>query len=70
MSPDSIQLLQGLIDYDETDIRDSPTESFLLGLADLLLTNMGYTDRSPVTPNVKRLMESYEIQIVDLEVVE
>ncbi len=56
--------------YDETDISDNATESFLLGLADLLLTNMGHADYSSVKPNVKRLTERYEIRIVDLEVVE
>ena len=72
VSSDSIQLLQkyGDIDYDESDINDNATESFLLGLADMLLTNMGYTDYSSVEPHVKRLMENYEIRVVDLEVVE
>ena len=70
VTPDSIQLLGDVIGYDETDISDNATESFLLGLADMLLTNMGHTNYSPVTPNIKRLMENYEIQIVDLEVVD
>ena len=59
-----------VVGYDETDVSDNATESFLLGLADLFLTNMGPTNYSPVTPNIKRLMENYEIQIVDLEVVD
>ena len=70
VTPDSIQLLGDVIGYDETDISDNATESFLLGLADMLLTNMGHANYSPVTPNIKRLMENYEIQIVDLEVVD
>jgi len=69
-TPSVIQLLQGFIDYDENDIGDNATESFLLGLADLLLTNMGHTDYSEVKPHVKRLMAGYEIQVVDLEVVD
>ena len=69
-TPSAIQLLQGLIDYDENDISDNATESFLLGLADLLLTNMGHNDYSNVKPNVKRLMEDYEVRVVDLEVVD
>ena len=72
VDPSDIQVLQELeiINYDETDISDSTAESFLLGLADLLLTNMGHTDYSSVTPDVKRLLEDYEIQILDLEVVD
>ena len=54
----------------ESDVSDSPIESFLLGLADLLLTNMGHTDYSSVEPHVKGLTESYEIRVVDLEVVD
>lgn len=70
VTPNSIQLLDGFIDYDENDISDSATDSFLVGLADLLLTDMGHTNYSAVGPHVKRLTESYEIQILDLEVVE
>ena len=71
VDPSFIQLLRniGISNYDESDISDSTTESFLLGLADLLLTNMGHNSYSSVKPHVKRLMESYEIQILDLEVV-
>ena len=71
-TPHVIQLLQevGIIDYDENDISDSATESFLLGLADLLLTNIGHNDYSGIKPNVKRLMEDYEVRVVDLEVVD
>ena len=69
VTPSNIQLLRevGIIDYDETDISDNATDSFLLGLADLLLSNMDHADYSPVKPNVKRLMENYEI--LNLEVV-
>ena len=70
VSPDSIQLLRGLIDYDETDISNDDTHLFLLGLADLLLTNMGHTDYSEVKPDVKRRMASYRIHVVGLDVVE
>ena len=71
-TPSSIQYLRdiGIVDYDETDISDNATESFLLGLADLLLTNIGHTGYSDVKPNVKRLMTDYEIHVVDLEVVD
>ena len=69
VTPKSIQLLQGLINYGETDISDNTAELFLIGLADLFLTNMGYVNYSSVTPGIKTLMESYEIQILDLEVV-
>ena len=71
VDPSFIQLLRdiGISNYDESDISDSTTESFLLGLADLLLTNMGHNSYSSVKPHVKRLMKSYEIQILDLEVV-
>ena len=71
-TPSSIQYLRdiGIVDYDETDISDNATDSFLLGLADLLLTNIGHTGYSDVKPDVKRLMEYYEIQVVDLEVVD
>lgn len=70
--PENIQLLQNanLIDYDESDVSKSPIESFLLGLADLLLTNMDHTNYSQFEPNVKRLMEDYEIRVIDLEVVD
>lgn len=70
VTPDSIQLLQGFINYGETDISDNTTELFLLGLADLFLTNMGHVNHSSVTPGIKAIMESYEIQILDLEVVD
>ena len=72
VGPSDMQVLQelGLINYDETDISDNATESFLLGLADLLLINMGHANYSSVTPDVKRLMADYEIRVVDLEVVE
>lgn len=71
VTPSSIQFFRdrGVNDYDEADINDDPTESFLLGLADMLLSNMEHADYSPVKPNVKRLMESYQISILDLEVV-
>ena len=70
--PENIQLLQNanLIDYDESDVSKSPIESFLLGLADLLLTNMDHANYSQFEPNVKRLMEDYEIRVIDLEVVD
>ena len=71
--PETIQLLRNadaIIDYDESDVSKSPIESFLLGLADLLLTNMDQTNYSQFEPNVKRLMENYEIRVVDLEVVD
>ena len=57
---ENIPLLQnaGVIDYNESDVSKSPIESFLLGLADLLLTNMNQTNYSRFEPNVKRLMES------------
>ena len=69
-TPNWIQFLQdlGVSDYDEADISENATESFLLGLADMLLSNMGHTNYSAVMPNIKRLMESYEIHILDLEV--
>ena len=70
VTPDFIQALQGFIDYNESDVSDSAAESFLIGLADLFLTNMGHTDYSFVESHVKRLTESYEIQILDLEVVD
>ena len=71
VDPSNIQLLREMevIDFDEADIRDNATESLLLGLADLLLSNMEHTDYSTVAPGVKRLMDSYEIHILDLEVV-
>ena len=71
VTPSSIQGLRelGIIDYEETDISNSATESVLLGLADMLLSNMDHADYSFVKPNVKRLMESYEIHILNLEVV-
>ena len=69
-TPPFIQRLREFINYDEFDISDNTTESFLLGLADLFLTNMGHANYSSVKPNVKRLTENYEIQVLDLEVVE
>ena len=70
--PENIQLLRNanLINYDESDISTNPIESLLLGLADLLLTNVNHTNYSQFQPNVKTLMESYEIRVVDLEVVD
>ena len=67
----NIQLLQnlGAIDYDENDINDNATESVLIGLADMLLSNMGHSNYSIVKPNVKRLTNSHHIHILDLEVV-
>lgn len=67
----NIQLLQNLeaIDYDENDINDNATESVLIGLVDMLLSNMGYSNYSTVKPNVKRLTNSHHIHILDLEVV-
>ena len=67
----NLQLLQdlGAVDYDVADINENATESLLLGLADMLLSNMGHTDYSSIKPNVKRLMDSYQIIILDLEVV-
>lgn len=72
VDPSFIQLLRELNpnSYDESDINNSSIESFLVGLADLLLTNIGHTGYSDVKPDVKRLTESYEIRILDLEVVE
>ena len=70
VTPDSIKVLGEAISYDETDISDNATESFLLGLADLFLANIGHTNYSPVTPDIKRLMADYEIHILDLEVVD
>ena len=71
-TPENVQLLRqfDFIDYDESDVSKSPVESFLLGLADLLLTNMDHTNYSQFEPNVKRLMEDYEIRVIDLEVVD
>ena len=71
-TPSFIQLLRdvGISNYDESDISDNAIESFLIGLADLFLTNMGHTNYSSVEPHVKRLTKGYEIQILDLEVVE
>ena len=71
VDPSNIQFLQnlGLIDYNVTDINDDPTESFLLGLADMYLSNMGHTDYSSIKPNVRRLMDRYVINVLDLEVV-
>ena len=70
--PELIPLLRdnAMIDYNESDVSKSSIESFLIGLADLLLTNINQTNYSEFSPNIKRLMESYEIQIVDLEVVD
>ena len=67
---EGIQLLQGLdvITYDKSEVNKSPIESFLLGLADMVLTNMKYTNYSEIEPNVKRLMVDYEIRVIDLEV--
>ena len=67
----NIQLLQNLeaIDYDESDINDDATESVLIGLVDMLFSNMGHSDYSNVKPNVKRLTTSHQIHILDLEVV-
>ena len=72
LTPATIQVLRKfeMIDYDETDISENATESFLLGLADLLLTNIGYTDYSNVKPNIKGLTKDYEIRVIDLEVVD
>ena len=69
--PELIPLLRdnAMIDYNESDVSKSPIESFLIGLADLLLTNMNQMNYSEFSPNIKRLMESYEIRVVDLEVV-
>ena len=71
VTPSGIQFFRdrGVKDYDEADINDNPTDSFLLGLADMLFFNMDHTDYSTVKPNVKRLMDSYQINILDLEVV-
>lgn len=70
--PEFIPLLRdnAMIDYNESDVSKSPIESFLIGLADLLLTNIDQTNYSEFSPNIKRLMESYDIQVVDLEVVD
>ena len=70
--PSAIRFLrdEGIADYEETDMSDSATESFLIGLADLLLMNIGHTDYSSVKPQVKRLTEDYEIRVVDLEIVD
>ncbi|MCY4552896.1 MAG: S1C family serine protease, partial [Candidatus Poribacteria bacterium] len=67
----NIQLLQnlGAIDYDESDINDNATESVLIGLVDMLLSNMGHSNYSTVKPNVKRLTNNHHIHILDLEVV-
>lgn len=72
VDPSFIQLLRdiGINEYDESDISDNATESFLIGLADLLLTNIGHTNYSEIKPNVKRLAEDYEIYILDLEVMD
>ena len=72
VTTENIRLLQnaGVIDYGESDVSKGPIESFLLGLADLLLTNMDQTNYSRFQPNVKRLMKNYEIRVVDLEVVD
>lgn len=70
--PESISLLRDkdMIDYNESDINKSPIESFLIGLADMLLTNMNQMNYSVISPNIKRVMENYEIRVVDLEVVD
>ena len=70
VTPSSIQLLQETINYDETDINNNPIESFLVGLADLLLTNMGHANYSAIEPHIKRLMKNYEIQVTNLTVVD
>ena len=71
-TPSAIQFFRefGVLDYDESDISDNATESFLIGLADLLLSNMGHTDYSDIMPHVKRLTEDYEIHVLDLDIVE
>ena len=66
---ENIQLLReaDLIDYDESDISKSPIESFLIGLADLLLTNMNQMNYSQFSPKLKRDMKNCEIRVVDLD---
>lgn len=70
--PSLVKILQKLdtAEYNESDINRNPIESFLLGLADLLLTNMDHAKYSSVKPHVKRLTVDYEIRVVDLEVVD
>ena len=70
--PELIPLLRdnAMIDYNESDVSKSPIESFLIGLADLLLTNINQMNYSEFSPKIKGSMESYEIRVVDLEVVD
>ena len=71
MNPSLISRLQQLdSNFYASDINDSPIESFLLGLADLLLTNIGYADYSRLAPYVKRLTYDYDVHILGLEVVD
>lgn len=64
------QQLQDMeIIHDENDLNTSAVESFLLGLADLLLDNTGNFERSPIVPRVKRLMHDCEVKILDFDIV-
>ena len=67
-NPETLPLIRDIIDYNESDVSQSPIESFLIGLADLLLTNMNQMNYSAISPDIKRVMASYEIQVVNLEV--
>ena len=64
------QQLQDMgIIHDKNDLNTSAVESFLLGLADLLLDNTGNFERSPIVPRVKRLMHNCEVKILDFDIV-
>ena len=65
-----IQQLQDMeIIHDEDDLNTSAVESFLLGLADLLLDNAENFERSPIVPRVRRLMHNCEVKILDFDIV-
>ena len=71
INPSLIPLFQQLdSNFNASDINDSPIESFLIGLADLLLTNIGSTDYSHLAPYVKRLTYDYDVHIIGLEIVD
>lgn len=63
------QLQDRKIIHNESDLNRSAVESFLLGLADLLLDNMGNFERSPIVPRVRRLMHNCEVKILDFDIV-
>lgn len=67
LSPQQLQDME--IIHDENDLNTSAVESFLLGLADLLLDNAENFERSPIVPRVKRLMHNCEVNILDFDIV-